>query len=184
MKRLISIILCVCFVSQLVAADVIVTKNNRRYNGTVVRIIDRGFVVRTAEGNVILIPKDSIARIYRDNKVLDFEEGMSYYLEVRRPFLPFVVLGIATGAYALGKYREYQDKKTQAEQAIDDLPGQGQDYTYLDDQSKKALAWSIVSGLFSVGSFYVALRPLEVKVPIGKINLSTTSSGISIALHF
>ncbi len=109
---------------------------------------------------------------------------MSYYLEVRRPFLPFVVLGIATGAYALGKYREYQDKKTQAEQAIDDLPGQGQDYTYLDDQSKKALAWSIVSGLFSVGSFYVALRPLEVKVPIGKINLSTTSSGISIALHF
>lgn len=185
MKKVACILLYLCFVSQVFGTDIIVTKNNRKYNGRVIKITDQGFVVRTVEGGVFILPKENISKIFRENKeVLDFEEGTRYYLEVRRPFLPFVVLGVATGVYAVNKYQEYQDKRRLADDALAGIGEEGQDYTYLNDQSKKALAWCIVSGLFSAGSFYVAIRPMEVKIPIGRIKLSTTPGGVSLALHF
>jgi hypothetical protein len=79
-------------------------------------------------------------------------------------------------------YQDYRDHHKQAE-AIK-LQNAGPEYTNLEDQSKNDLAWSIVSGLFSIGSFYIASRPLEVKIPVGTISVSTTSKGFNIALNF
>jgi len=167
-----------CLIPHAFAADTIVTKKNRKYHGKVIKIIDKGFVVRTVEGSIIVIPKENISKIFRGNKVLDLEEGMSYYLEVRRPFLPFIVLSIATGAYAVKKFQDYQNERERVKNStLGDLVD-------TSDKSKTHLAWCIASGLFSLGSFYVAIRPMEVKVPIGRINVSTTSNGITVALHF
>ena len=179
MKRVICVILLFCVVSQVLATDVIVTKKGRKFQGKVIRIIEKGFVVRTTDGSVIVLPKNNISKIYRDNKVLDFEEGMSYYLEVRRPFLPFIVLAITSGAYCIDRYGQYRNDKEDAEDAV----GDEDELQYLNS-SKKALAATIISGLFCVGSFYIALRPMEVRVPIGKIRMSATSSGVTLALHF
>ena len=56
----------------------------------------------------------------------------------------------------------------------------------LKDQSKNDMAWCVVSGLLSLGSLYVALRPMEVKIPIARIKLSAvpTPQGITLAFHF
>jgi len=178
MKKVATILLLLCLIPHAFAADTIVTKKNRKYHGKVIKIIDKGFVVRTVEGSIIVIPKENISKIFRGNKVLDLEEGMSYYLEVRRPFLPFIVLSIATGAYAVKKFQDYQNERERVKNStLGDLVD-------TSDKSKTHLAWCIASGLFSLGSFYVAIRPMEVKVPIGRINVSTTSNGITVALHF
>ena len=180
MKRMICIFFCILLVGQTLADDIIVTKRGRKYHGKVIRITEKGFVVRTVEGSVIVLPKVNISKIYRENKVLDFEEGMSYYLEIRRPFLPFVVLGIASGAYAVNRFNAYKDEKDRIK--LGDAAQSGVKDT--DDKSSTYLAWSIVSGLFSIGSFYVAIRPMEVKVPIGRLKLSMTSKNVTLALHF
>ena len=179
MKRVICVFLLFCAVSQVLATDTIVTKRGRKFQGKVIRIIEKGFVIRTTEGSVIVLPKDNISKIYRDNKVLDFEEGMSYYLQVRRPFLPFIVLAITSGAYCIDRYGQYRNDREDADEAV----GDEEELQYLDS-SKKALAASIISGLFCVGSLYIALRPMEVRVPIGKIRMSATSNGVQLALHF
>lgn len=179
MKRLVSIILLLCFVPQVFCADVIVTKKNRKYHGTVVAKNEKGFVIKTVEGSFVVVPEDHVSKIIRGNLVYDLEEKMKYHLEVRRPFLPFLVLGLATAAYSVKKYQDYRTHRDQAEEEKI-----GPEYTNLSDQSKKDLAWCIVSGLFSAGSVYVALRPMEVKVPIGRISLSSTSTGVTLALHF
>lgn len=178
MKKVACILLLLCFVPHVLGADIILTKQKRKYRGKVIKIIDKGFVVRTVEGSIIVIPKENISKIFRGNKVLDFEEGMSYYLEVRRPFLPFMVLSIATGAYAVKKFQDYQKERDRVRNATPE------EMVNTSDKSKTYLAWCIVSGLFSVGSFYVAIRPMEVKIPIGRINLSATSNGVMLALHF
>ena len=180
MKRVICVFLLLCVVSQVMATDTIVTKKGRKFQGKVIRIIEKGFVVRTTEGSVIVLPKENISKIYRDNKVLDFEEGMSYYLEVRRPFLPFIVLAITSGAYCIDRYGQYRDDREDADAVMND---EDKELQYLNS-SKKALAASIISGLFCVGSFYIALRPMEVRIPIGKIRMSATSNGVQLALHF
>jgi len=181
-KVVISILLCLFFVPQLFSADTIVTKKNRKYYGKVIKIIERGFVVRTVDGNVIVIPQDHISKIFRDNKVLDFEKKMSYYREVRHPFLPFMVLSVATGVYSVKRFQDYKEHHRQAED--EKLKNAGPDYTNLNDQSKRDLAWSVVSALFSAGSFFVALRPMEVRVPIGRINLSMMPNRVSLAFRF
>jgi hypothetical protein len=180
MKRLIYVFLLFCVVTQAMGTDTIVTKRGRKFQGKVIRIIEKGFVVRTTDGSVIVLPKDNISKIYRDNKVLDFEEGMSYYLEVRRPFLPFIVLAITSGAYCVDRYSQYRKDRDEADEAVGD---EDKELQYLNS-SKKALAASIISGLFCVGSFYIAIRPMEVRIPIGKIRMSATSSGVTLALHF
>lgn len=183
MKKAIFILLIFFFIPQVLGADLIVTKQNARYRGKVIKITDKGFVVKTVEGTVIVLPKDQIYKIYREDKtILDFVEGTRYYIQVKRPFLPFVFLGIAAGAYAVNKFQDYQLHHRQAED--EKIQNAGPDYQNLNDQSKRDLAWCIVSGLFSAGSFYVAFRPMEVKVPLGRINVSTTSNGVTVALHF
>lgn len=182
MKKFVCMFLLFCFVPMAFGADLILLRNGQQYRGQVTKIVEKGFVVKTIEGNVIVIPKSNIAKIYRDNKVLDFESGESYYLERKRPFLPFIVLSVATGAYAVRKYQDYQDNSKKSKEEVVDT-GQS-DLQNFKDQSKKDLAWSIGSGLFCIGSLYVAFKPIEVKVPIGKINLSATPNRVMLSLEF
>lgn len=182
MRKWCCIVLILCLFIPSIHADIIITKQNRKYNGKVIRVTEKGFVVRTSDGSVIVLPKNSVSKIFRGNKVLDLENRMSYYVEIRHPYLPFAVLGIATGVYAVSRYQDYRDHKEQADRALQDAGAT--DHQYLADKSKSDLAWSIISGLFSIGSFYVALRPMEVKIPIGRINLSANSNRITLALNF
>jgi len=182
MKKMVYAILLIAFVPNSFALDLIILKNGQQYRGQVTKIVEKGFVIKTNEGNVVVIPKTNISKIFRDNKVLDFEAGESYYLEKKRPFLPFIVLSVATGAYAVNKYKDYQDNSKKSKKETVDT-GQS-DLQNFKDQSKKDLAWSIGSGLFCLGSLYVAFKPIEVKVPIGKINLSALPNGVMLSLQF
>jgi hypothetical protein len=181
MRKIICCFLILGFAGWVLAEDTIVTKTNRKYRGTVIDRNDKGFVMRTVEGHMVVIPTDRISQIKRNNLVYDLETKTKYYLEKRHPFLPFIVLSVAAGVYSIHKYQDYVKHRDDAEIAKQEAGG---NYTYLEDQSKKDLAWCIVSGLFSAGSFYIALRPMEVKVPMGKIRVSASASGIQIALHF
>lgn len=183
MKKWIVFFFVLCLVPQLFGQDTIVTKKNKKFQGRVVERSPDGFVIRTTDGNRIVIPTDNILKIVRGNTVYDFEERVKYYLEVRRPFLPFIVLGIASGAYGIKKYQDYSDNRRKANDA---LAGGGipADYQYLNDQSKRDMAWCIVSGLFSAGSFYVAFKPMEVKVPIGPINIGFHPRGVTVAFSW
>jgi hypothetical protein len=182
MIRTISCIILLSFAAGLTAGDTIVTKQNKKYYGTVIDRNDKGFVMRTNEGHMVVIPVDRISRIIRNNLVYDLETQSKYYLEKRHPFLPFVVLGLASGIYSVRKYQDYKDHHAMAE--AEKMESAGPEYTNLKDQSRKDLAWCIVSGLFSAGSFYIALRPMEVKVPMGKIKVSASFGSIHFALHF
>jgi hypothetical protein len=184
MRKIIIMGLFLFFVPYLFGADTIVTKQNKKYHGKVIKITEQGFVIRTVDGTVIVLPKTSVTKIVRDDLVLDLEKGERYRVESKRPFLPFVILGVATGAYAVREFQNYQDHSRRAQDKLDELDSSDPDYTYLLDQSKRSLAYSIVSGLFCIGSFYVALRPLEVRVPLGRINLGATPQGVTLALHF
>lgn len=189
MKRVLYIFfLFFCFIPQVVSADVIVMKNKKRYQGTVVRIAGEDkdkYVVKTVDGTLIVLARDDISKIIReDNSIWDFEEKMRYFLKVRRPFLPFIILGVAAGAYGVKKFQDYRDHHRMAQDVLKGEVGPGDDYTYLNDQSKKDLAWCVVSGLFSAGSFLISFKSMEVKIPIGRLNLSTTSSRVTLALHF
>ena len=68
-----------------------------------------------------------MARINRDNQILDFITGERYYLEVRRPYLPFAVLSIATGAYAVNRFQEYDrlHKKAEKQRESEECNGSG-----------------------------------------------------------
>ncbi len=180
MKKITCIIILLCLASNLLSSDLIVTKNNKKYRGHFLRRTERGLLLKTDSGTLIVLPIEQISKIYRSDKsIWDFETRTRYYLKKNHPFLPFIFLGLATGAYAVQKYQDYQKHKQQAESEE-----QMANADYLADQSKRDLAWCIVSSLFSAGSIYVAFIPMEVKVPIGRINLSATSNGINIALHF
>lgn len=181
MRKMITIFLVLCFFSHAFGEDIIVTKQKRKYYGKVINRNENGFLLKQADGSVIVIPIENISKILQGKTVYDFEEKMKYILEVRRPFLPFIILGVAAGAYGVKRYQDYQDHHQKAQEALQEP---GDDYTYLNDQSKKDLAWCVVSGLFSAGSFFIAFKPLEVRVPIGKLNFSTTSNGVTLALRF
>lgn len=183
-KTVVCALLILCFFSSGFGADTILTKKNRKFKGTVVKRTDQAFIVRTVDGTQIILPKEDISRIIRDDIVLDFENMTRYRLQVRRPFLPFVVLGLATGVYSVNKYQDYNKHRQQAQDVLSGVGGPGDDYTYLNDQSKKDLAWCVVSGLFSAGSFIIAFKPMEVKVPLGRINLSASTDRVTLAFHF
>jgi hypothetical protein len=182
MKKVYCVLLILSLISQAFGSDRIITKKNKKYNGKVIKIVEKGFVVKTVEGSVIVIPKTNISLIYTGNKILDFNKKMSYYLEVRHPYLPFAILGIATGAYSVKKFGDYSKMRKQIKKENENAEIDSETNNTNDD--KNALAVGIVSALFSVGSFYIALRPMEVKVPIGRLNLSASPCGMTLALHF
>ncbi len=181
MKKIAILVLLLALIPQLVRSDVIVTKQNQKYNGKVIKITEKGFVVRLTSGDAIVIPKNKISKIYRGDELLDLEMGMRYRITVNRPFLPFAILGAASGGYAIKRYRDYTKAHKDAEKELVD---EGLSDTSNTKDEKKILAESILWGILSVGSFYVALKPIEVKVPIGRLNLSIAPNKIQFALHF
>lgn len=182
MKRLI-LILFLVFVSETFGADLIITKENRKFKGKVVKVADGKFIVRTTSGSTLAIPRSHVAKIYRGNRLLDFEEGMSYLVEKRHPYLPFIVLSVASGAYSVNRYQEYKRRKD-AYNEYRDSPDYDPELQNVSDDSGKALAESIIFGLFSAGSFYFAVKPMEVRVPIGKIQVSAAPGGVRLSLNF
>lgn len=164
----------------MVQGDIIVTHKNQKYNGKVVKITEKGFVIQLIDGNAIVLPKDNVSMIYRGNELLDLKNGMRYRISVNRPYLPFAVLGAASGGYAIKRYNDYQKVRKNAKS---ELQGLGPDTQNTKDE-KKILAESILWGIVSVGSFYIALKPVEMKIPIGRINLSVGFNQIQFALHF
>jgi len=120
-RKIILLVLFFSFIPYLFGSDTIVTKQNKKYRGKVIKITDKGFVIRTDEGTVIVLPKSSVTKIYRENMVLDLEEGQRYRIETKRPFLPFIVLGVATGAYAVHEFQNYQDHARRAQDKLEEL---------------------------------------------------------------
>ncbi|MBN1895919.1 hypothetical protein JW906_15640 [bacterium] len=181
MKRVLLVLLL--FIAQsLFATDIIETRQNQEYKGKILKRADKGLVIRTVEGSAMVIPLENIARIWRGNKLLDFTTGQSYFVEKKHPYLPFSILGIACAAYSVNRFQEYsriQKRADQESQQAGVTPG-----TQNTHSSSTPLAAGIVSGLLSAGSFYVALRPLEVRVPTGKISISAAPSGVNVSFRF
>lgn len=180
MKRFFILILILFFAVQLFAVDVIETKNNQKYYGKVTGRKANGFVIRTKDGSVVVVPVSNILHISQGKTVYDFETGMKYHVETNRPFLPLAVLGLASGYYSVKKFQDYSEHNKEKKEKETDANGA----TYSGVQPSNDMAWGIVSGLLSVGSFYVAMRPMEVKVPLGKIKLSAGPRQIELALQF
>jgi hypothetical protein len=182
MRKLIIIVLLISFAGAVMAKDTLVTLQGKKYHGTVIDRRGGNWVIRTEDGSVVEIPESITAKIIRGNIVYDIQLGQKYYLEVRRPFLPFIVLGVAAGAYGYKRFNDYADLHKSAEAELQD---QGQDVTNTKDQ-KTALAEGIASLLVCAGSFYIALRPLKVKVDMGTIELSLQAPrpGVMLSLKF
>lgn len=185
-NRWLIFILLLLMASRIFALDILETRKGAKYRGKIVKVQNtkegKAFVMKTEQGSTIAIFQKNVARIYRGNQVIDLVTGERYYLQVRRPYLPFAVLGIASGAYAVNRFQEYNrlhDKaeKERREAGVDD------DTINTKDQ-KNAMAAGIVSSIVCVGSIYIAIRPMEIKVPIGKVKVSGTLNGVNVALHF
>ncbi len=123
MKKTATILLLLCLTPHAFAADTIVTKKNQKYHGKVIDRNTKGFVIQTVEGSLVVIPQENISKIIRDNKIYDLEQRISYYLEVRRPFLPFIVMSIVTGAYCVKSFQSYNYERNRVKNA--DLVEQG-----------------------------------------------------------
>jgi hypothetical protein len=180
MKRVLYVLILLGFTSQLTAADIIETKTNRKYNGKIVKIVEDKIVIKTDEGNMVGIPRSSLARITRGKEIFDFVSGERYYLEVRRPFLPFMVVSAACGAYSVVKYQDYKRSHDRYEKERQEA---GADAN-LRDTSKKDLGTSVILGVCCAGTLIMALKPMEVKVPIGKIKLGMAPNGMRLSLNF
>ncbi len=185
MKKLYCLLLSLTCLSNVLGTDTIVTRQNNKHVGTVVARTENGFGLQKSDGSLIIVPTEDISKIIRDNIEYDLIGGMKYQLDVRRPFLPFAILGIVTGAYAVKSFRDYQNEHDRVE--LEKIQQQlDPDYQITSDKSKTYLAYSVVSGLFCAGSFYIAFKPMEVRIPIERIerlSLGTTSSGVTLTLH-
>lgn len=174
------------FVSSLFGLDTVETRKGMKYQGKILRIQDtkngKAFVMQTVQGGTVAIYQKDVARIKRDNQVIDLITGERYLYEIRRPFLPFTILSLASGAYAVTRFQEYSRLHDQAEKDKKAL-GVDADTINTNDQ-KTAMAAGIVSSIVSVGSFIIAIHPMEIKVPLGKVKVSGTVNGINVALHF
>ena len=183
-KLIILIILCVA--PRIFSLDILETRKGMKYSGKIVKVQDtkegRAFVMKTTQGSTVALLQKHIARIRRGNEIIDLLTGERYYQEIRRPYLPFAVLGIASGVYAVNRFQEYNRLHDKAEQESE-LAGVDPETINTNDQ-KNAMAAGIVSSIISVGSFIVAIRPMEIRVPIGKVKVSGVSNGIQVALHF
>jgi hypothetical protein len=180
MKKLVAALAVLLIGVQIAAADVIETKNGRTYNGAIVKTVDGKVVIRTDEGSMIGIPRTSLARVRRGKEVFDFVTGERYYYEVRRPFLPFTVLSVACGAYSVIQLQEYQKEKKRYNDEKKEQP----DVQNLNDKSGQHMTAGIVLGVCSAGSFIMAIKPMEVKVPVGKIKIGMSPTGVRLALNF
>ena len=183
MQRLIlTLSFLICMATVVSGQDIIKTKSNQKYVGKIVKVSkkNRSFVIKTDMGNMVAVKFSDVLTVQRGNKIIDLQAGESYYLEVRRPYLPFSILGVASGVYSVSQFQEYQKRKDKFNTATE---GGEQN---LKDDSGEALALGIVSGLVSLGSFYVAIQPLEVKVPIGKVRVSGSpmGNGVMLSLQF
>jgi len=178
--------LLLIIVTNTFALDILETRKGTKYRGKIVKVQNtkkgKAFVMKTEQGSTIAIFQKNIARIYRDNQVINLITGERYYMQVRRPFLPFAVLGIASGAYAVNRFQEYNRIHKEAEKELEEA-GEGDGTINTSDQ-KNAMAAGIVSSIVSVGSLYIAIRPMEIKVPIGKIKVSGTLNGVNLAFYF
>jgi hypothetical protein len=180
------ILILFCAVPRLFSLDILETRKGIKYSGKIVKVQDtkegRAFVMKTNQGSTVALLQKQIARIYRNNEIIDLITGERYYQEIRRPYLPFAVLGIASGVYAVNRFQEYNRLHDKAQQESN-LAGVDAETINTNDQ-KNAMAAGIVSTIISVGSFIVAVRPMEIRVPIGKVKVSSTSNGIQLSLHF
>ena len=183
MIRLLNVLICVCMAAPLLAEDLIVTRTNQEYRGQIIKVVKGNYAIRTTDGNLMALPGSKIARIYRGNRLLDFEEGMSYLIQKKHPYLPFAVLGLGAGAYAVDRYKEYNRRKDRYNQQVNE-PDFDPELQNVQDNSGKALAECVIAGLFSAGSFYMAFRPLEVKIPTGKIRVSAVPNRVLLSYSF
>jgi hypothetical protein len=181
MKKILASVIILCMCGTLFSADLIVTKDKREYRGKILKVMNQKFAIRLTDGSLIALPQDQIAKIYRGNDLLDFEEGMRYRIQKKYPYIPFSVLGIVSGAYAVDRFQEYGRRKDRYAKEKEEA---GDDVQSLHDNSGSALAAGVVSTVLAAGSFYVAFRPLEVKVPIGKIKLSAVPGEVRLSLNF
>ncbi len=175
MKKLIFIVFILACSQVSAQYDKIITKQNIVYLGRVVRISaeTNRCAVQQLDGNIVVVPIDQIAEIHRGGQVLDFTTNIRYRIEKQRPFLPLLALSIGSGIYSVTKFRDYRDNKEKADLALDEIQDEDDsDYTYLNDQSRKDLAWGVISALACVGSTYLALRPVEVRIPVRPFTFS------------
>ena len=182
MKKWAVFILLFAFSTAVLAKDTLVTTQGRKYHGVVIARRSGNWVIRTSDGSVVEIPEAITAMIIRDKIVYDIANGQKYYLDVKRPFMPFMILGVAAGAYGYKRFADYDKLHRAAEEQRQSFP----DEVINTNDQKTALAEGIVSMLVCAGSFYIALRPLKVKVPMGTIELSLQAPrpGIMVSMRF
>jgi hypothetical protein len=184
MKKIIVLVVLSTFAATVFGADVIETKNNKKYNGKIVKTVDDKVVIQTDEGPMIGIPRANLARVKRGKEVFDFTTGERYYLEVKRPFLPFLVLSAASGTYSVMKFQDAKKKQDEAEK-YKTAANPGGDEQYLKE-SKKDQAWGIVLAVCSAGTFIMSIKPMEVRIPIAnkKVSIKPSETGVGVAVNF
>jgi len=181
MKRILFILISCLFFSQAMAQYNITKKDGVVIQGRVVKRSKDAYAVRTVAGNLVVVQIRDIARIQSGKTLFDLETQIRYRVEKRRPFLPFLLLSGAAAFYSAHQIEEYRKNKKEADDAIFD-----EDIIYLNDKSKRNMAFSIISGFVSVGTAYIALRPIEVKTPIGPIKLSmgVRNNRVQLSMNF
>jgi len=183
MKKLMVIFIFLMIVTQCVAQDIVITKQNKKYKGKVVKLTEKGFILRLIDGTIIVVPKSDISQIHRGKMIIDLEKQMRYYKEVHHPFLPLLVLGISSGAYSIKKFGDYQDERDRINK-INEENEVDPELRNIDDKSWEHLALCIGSGLLSLGSIYISFKPMEVTIPIGPIKMSANYSYKQVMLSF
>ena len=187
MKRMLCILIACLCVSQAWAQDLITKKDGVKIKGRVVKSANQAYAVRTVEGNLVVVKMDDIATIKRGNMLLDLEHQIKFRVEKQRPFLPFLILTGASTAYSVYQFNEYKKNKKAADDALAGLTDTTEDeYINLKDKSKRNLAMCIASGFVGVGTAYIALKPVEVRTPLGplKLSLGVQGSQVQLAVRF
>lgn len=179
MKRFLTLFSLLLFVFPVfIMADVIVTTDHVKHEGVVKKRLEKGWVIQTKDNQMVLVPTNKIWKIYRGDTYIDFKEKMRYKVKVGRPYMPLAILGIASGIYSVTEFNRYSKNKKEADQLEGDA---GADWT---GKSNQALATGIVSGIVCVGSMYIAFKPVEMKIPMGKVQISAMPNQIHLSLHF
>ncbi|MCK5149052.1 hypothetical protein KAR48_20015 [bacterium] len=180
-QRFLFILLTCLFVSQAMGQDIITKKDGLVIRGRVVKRANKAIAIRTTEGILTVVKQADVSSIQRGKMLYDLETQIRYRIEKRRPYLPFLILTGAGAAYAVKQFDEYKKNKKEADAEIrvDDIQN-------LNDKSKRNLATSIVSGIISIGTAYIALRPIEVKTPLGpfKMSLGIHDTQIRLSMNF
>ncbi len=163
---------------QSVFGDTIVTTDKKKYEGKIVKRSEKSYVVRTTDNQMVIVPRNNLWRIYQGEDVIDFKEKMRYKVKVGRPYMPLSILGVAAGIYSVTEFNRYSKNKKKYEAQEEENQA---DYL---GKSNQALATGIASAIISVGSFYIALKPVEMKIPVGRIQVSAASNQVQVSLHF